>query len=641
MPRRPALALLAAAISLLASSVRASAQDAYGAEISTIDNAFRPEVVRIEPGQIVEWTMDGRSAHTVEADDGAWASGNLDPGSAFERAFDEPGVFPFFCRYHGSPGAGMSGTVVVDDVPLPGPAGGVSPGREPVPGGFAPTIRVPADAPTVQAAVDAARPGGMVLIAPGVYRESVRVTTPYVTIRGEDRNRTILDGGFRLANGIHVIEADGVTIENLTARNFALNGFIWTSVDGFRGSYLTAHNNGDYGIFAFDSEWGQFEHSYAGGSPDAGFYIGQCSPCHALIIDVLAEHNALGFSGTNAGGDLAIVNSEWRENLAGIVPNTLDSESGPPQRRALIAGNHVHHNGSRTVDAKEYTYTAFGTGILVAGGVDNKITGNLVEDHETYGIGVIPIIDANLWVTQGNEISDNVVRRSGRADLALAAPSTGGDCFEGNDARSSSPPAIEVLYGCDGWSMRSFGGGDPAPTVDLVGRFLDARDGAFPHGDWRNQPAPPQQAQMPGSLEAPPHPAVPEQTVPTTFRIREVGSIAPALGPEVGREPTLWGVPLAASWWSLLLGLYGYLLPFALYATWLSVSVWDLVRRDDLSTGRRNGWILGVVLVPFAGPVLYLLGGGSRIPSSTRLVLVVGGLLASLLIAVLATLAGG
>ena len=48
-------------------------------------------------------------------------------------------------------------------------ATGVGPGREPVPTGFAPTIRVPQQAPTIQAAVDRAKPGGMVLIAPGVY----------------------------------------------------------------------------------------------------------------------------------------------------------------------------------------------------------------------------------------------------------------------------------------------------------------------------------------------------------------------------------------------------------------------------------------------------------------------------------------
>ena len=47
------------------------------------------------------------------------------------------------------------------------------------------------------------------------------------------------------------------------------------------------------------------------------------------------------------------------------------------------------------------------------------------------------------------------------------------------------------------------------------------------------------------------------------------------------------GVPLiATSWWSLLLGLYGYILPFVLYASWVAIAMWDLIRRDaDAITG--------------------------------------------------------
>ena len=631
---------MVAGAGLTGSPAAASTPPGPVAELEAIDDAFTPEVTRVPAGTLVRWTMAGASPHTVEDDDGAWASGNLDPGAVFERRFDEPGVYPYFCRYHGAPGAGMAGTIVVGDVPLPGPSGDVGPGREPVPTAIRDTVRVPSDAPTIQEGVDHAEPGGLVLIAPGVYEESVRVTTPYVTIRGEDRNATILEGGFERANGIHVIEADGVAIENLTVRNYLLNGVIWSSVHGYRGSYLTAHNNGDYGIFAFDSDWGRFEHSYASGSPDAGFYIGQCDPCHAVVTDVLAEHNALGFSGTNASGDLAIVNSVWRHNLAGIVPNTLDTESLAPQHDMVIAGNHVHANNSRTVDAKEYEYIAFGIGILVAGGTDNLIAENLVEDQEVYGIAVIPIVDEQLWVSARNEVRDNVVRRSGRADLALAAPSAGGDCFAGNDAARSVPPAAELLYACDAPSFASFGGGDPAPTMNLLGRFAEALDGEFPHGDWREQPVPPAQPQMPGALQAPPHPAVPEVAVPGIYRIRDPATIASSRGPAVGEEFTLVGMPIATSVWSLFLGLYGYLLPFALFATWMAVSVWDLIRREDLSTGARNGWIAAVVLIPFAGPVIYLLGGGSAIERSTRLVLVVGGLLASLTIAVVATLLG-
>ncbi len=76
-----------------------------------------------------------------------------------------------------------------------------------------------------------------------VYREAVTVTTPYITIRGMDRNSTIIDGEHERATGIHVIEADGVTIENLTARNHLSNGFLWTRVHGYWGSFLTATVN--------------------------------------------------------------------------------------------------------------------------------------------------------------------------------------------------------------------------------------------------------------------------------------------------------------------------------------------------------------------------------------------------------------
>ena len=317
----------------------------------------------------------------------------------------------------------MSGLVLVGDAPIPGAASAVGPGRETPPSLPGDEVRVPQDEPTIQAAVDAAEPGGIVVISPGVYEEAVLVTTPFLTIRGLDRNRVILEGGFTLDNGIQVIEADGVTIENMTARHYVVNGFLWSGVFGYRGSYLTAFNDGDYGLFAFDSRYGQFDHSYASGHPDSGFYIGQCFPCHAVITDVLAENNAMGYSGTNAGGGLFVVNSEWRDNLAGIVPNTLDSERLAPQHDALIAGNWVHDNNNAGAPTFDLEYPSLGIGIIVNGGRGNVVTQNLVEDHEAFGIALLPSPDEHLWLTQGNEVRDNLVRNSGEADLALGAPS--------------------------------------------------------------------------------------------------------------------------------------------------------------------------------------------------------------------------
>ncbi len=619
----------------------AARADSYGAEVSAVDNAFDASIVRIQPGESIDWTMNGRSPHTVTADDGSFDSGNLEPGQKYSRTFAQPGVYSYYCKYHGAPGVGMTGIVVVGDVDIPSASGGgVSPGREPVPTGFSDTIKVPADYPTVQEAVNHARPGGMVLISPGVYHESVVVTTPYLTIRGVDRNHTILDGKDTLPNGIHVIEADGVSVENLTTRHFALNGVQWSSVFGFRASYVTAYDNGDYGIYAFDSQYGQFDHSYAGGSPDSGFYIGQCDPCHALITDSLSENNALGFSGTNAGGDLAIVNSEWRDNIAGIAPNTLDSEEGPPQHDVLIAGNYVHDNNSTTADTKDLEYPTYGVGIIIAGGRENTVTNNLVEDQATYGIALLPNLDANLWPTGDNRVVDNVVRRSGYADLALGMPSTGGDCFSGNDASTSVPPRIQTLYGCDGPSLRWLGGGDVAPTVNLGIRFLDALDGVFPHGDWRTIPPPPPQRGMVSPLTAPPFPADPS-ALPQSYRIRAPADIASAAGPEVSQEVLVFGIPLATSWWGLILGLYAYVLPGFLYAAWVTIALWDLIRQESAPISFRARWMAIVILVPLLGPILYYAFGRSPIPKQLRLMLTLGGALVYLVVAALAAVLGG
>ena len=132
------------------------------------------------------------------------------------------------------------------------------------------TITVPDDYATIQEAVDAAVPGDLILVKPGTYQEAVQVETDELTIRGLDRNTVILDGNFELENGIRILGANGVAVENMTAMNYTHNGFFWTGVEGYRGSYLTAYRTGDYGVYAFDSMNGQLEHIYAAGSPDAG-----------------------------------------------------------------------------------------------------------------------------------------------------------------------------------------------------------------------------------------------------------------------------------------------------------------------------------------------------------------------------------
>jgi plastocyanin len=623
--RLRALLVITACALLLVAGPSARAADDGVRDVEAIDNVFSPRIVRIPVGGEVDWTNEGRSPHNVIADGGAFGSDLLEPGDGFSFRFETAGAFAYHCSLHGAPGVGMSGIVLVGDASLPGAASDVGPGREEPPSLPGDLVRVPQDASTIQAAVDAAEPGGEVLIAPGVYHEAVVVTTPFLTIRGLDRNTTILDGDFELDNGIQVIEADGVAIENLTARHYVLNGFLWSSVFGYRGSYLTAYNDGDYGLFAYDSAYGQFDHSYASGHPDSGFYIGQCHPCHAVVTDVLAENNAIGFSGTNAGGDLLIVNSEWRRNMSGIVPNTLDSEELAPQSDAVIAGNYVHDNNNAQAPAKTLEYPSLGIGIIVNGGRDNVVAQNLVEDQTAFGIALLPSPDRNVWMTQDNEVRDNLVRGSGVADLVLAAPAAGGDCFSGNEYSTSLPPAIEWRSGCDSW-LRPLAGGSVGATIGPVTRYLQASLGDIEVGDWRAQPEPPPQENMPGAETAPPNPAIAETAVPQLVQIRDARDLTALAPSDATREVTVLGIPLATGFAGILLGLYVYALPLILYSAWVSIALWDLVRQEAVPNGVRVGWMAAVIAIPLLGPIAYYAFGRSPIQRSLRVMLVAGGI---------------
>ena len=49
----------------------------------------------------------------------------------------------------------------------------------------------------------------------------------------------------------------------------------------------------------------------------------------------------------------------------------------------------MHDNNNRSAPTPRSTYPSFGNGIIVAGGRDDQVTGNLVEDQRTYGIVVL------------------------------------------------------------------------------------------------------------------------------------------------------------------------------------------------------------------------------------------------------------
>lgn len=362
-------------------------------------------------------------------------------------------------------------------------------------------IRVPSEVPDLQQAIDGANGGDLILVEPGVYPGGVTVPGDKegLTIRGLDRNTVILDGEHERSVGITSL-ADNITVENMTARNYTAHGFYWRGMSGYTGRYLTAYNNRLYGIYAFDSVNGLFEHSYASGSGDAAFYIGQCRPCDAVVSDVIAEHSALGYSGTNAGGDLVIKDSVWRLNAAGIVPNSLDSQQDPPQRGGThIINNDISENGNANVPGNGIAGAIIGHGVGIAGGEDNVVEDNRIHDNSDYGVVLFPIPGGqNVYPPNNNVVKGNDLAGNGGADLAMSVGSGTRNCFSDNEFDTSAPAAIETNWPCDGEGLRNVPAvGDAGVAATLVGDYADAQLGITQRPDYRDMPAPQPQPTMP------------------------------------------------------------------------------------------------------------------------------------------------
>jgi hypothetical protein len=253
---------------------------------------------------------------------------------------------------------------------------------------------------SLQLAVDRSRNGDYILVWPGHYKQSTTVArghglTHGLHIRGMNRNTVVFNGRKTGGSAVHVIGVNRTHVENMTGEHYhsgAANAFYWTGVDGYWGNYLTAYDNGDYGVYAYDSTSSgktpsTFAFDYGSWNADSGLYIGGCRDCNAVITNSRAEHNPIGYSGTNAGGELYLINSEWDHNASGIVPNTLTSEPDPPQSGVFIAHNYVHDNNAHNTPGSGITAIApVGYGIEIAGGSDNIIRNNRISNEKHAGV---------------------------------------------------------------------------------------------------------------------------------------------------------------------------------------------------------------------------------------------------------------
>ncbi|WP_031047253.1 right-handed parallel beta-helix repeat-containing protein [Streptomyces sp. NRRL F-5650] len=317
---------------------------------------------------------------------------------------------------------------------------------------------------SIQKAVDAARSGDTVLVTPGVYRESVKVSTPGLTLRGVGRSTVIQPGTEKAAdntcaeggNGICVIgtkdkNVKGVTVADLTVTGFTRTGVFSMATDGLTVQNVNAVKNGVWGIAQERSVHGVVRGNTARDNGDAGIFLANNIKAEEGAADTegtLVAHNRL--EGNRVGvtvrrlRNLAVADNDITGNCAGVF--VVGDENTPKAGDLVVRDNRVVRN-NKSCPKTDRLEALQGSGIVLTGVekvlvADNTVEGNSGKSSMSGGI----VLAASMVGTANakNEVNGNRLRDNSPADLVNAGTGDTGksNTFTGNTCGASKPAGL-------------------------------------------------------------------------------------------------------------------------------------------------------------------------------------------------------
>lgn len=259
---------------------------------------------------------------------------------------------------------------------------------------------------SIQAAVDAARPGDTVVVH-GTHRENVAVVTDRVTLRGvgavleppavpaanacydptvpgESVHGICASGDVDFDTGEVSRYVRGVKVRGFTVRGFSGYGIVVAAARGTTVTDDVVADNGDAGISVIVSTNTHLRRNRASGSR-FGVYVG-----------------------SGVGGD--IVGNSVHDDCVGVL--VLDAVG--PAGGYRIAGNRITHNTRACPAAGDWpALSGVGVALLGATGnaiVGNRITGNVPGGETTLSGGLVVMPGPDGAPASGNVARGNVLR---------------------------------------------------------------------------------------------------------------------------------------------------------------------------------------------------------------------------------------
>jgi parallel beta-helix repeat protein len=241
---------------------------------------------------------------------------------------------------------------------------------------------------SIQAAVGKAKPGDVILIKPGEYKETVYIDRDNITLRGviEEGKWPTLEGE-KTRNDAILYSGNGITIENLKITHYKGNGIM-----GQAGNNYVIRNNwivdtGVYGIFPQYGKNGLVEYNRLTGIEDAAIYIGMCDNIDVRHNEVWG--NVAGIEIENSRHAL-VENNYTHDNTGGILAFITPGLPIKTTFDVIIRNNFVINNNHKNFGAPGSIVSNIppGTGILVMAADEVTIEGNIVTGNNNAGITI-------------------------------------------------------------------------------------------------------------------------------------------------------------------------------------------------------------------------------------------------------------
>ena len=238
---------------------------------------------------------------------------------------------------------------------------------------------------------------------------------------GASARDVVLDGDFKVLNGLKGDRADGLYLKRFQAQQFEFNAVYVLETAGATFDEVDASFNHEYGFLSFLS-FVRYENCsgqangdstvYPGASPNINADAGLI-PVHRAEMEFSTEvrgcrshHNGLGYSGTT-GNSIWAHHNEFDHNSTGLTTDSLFAgHPGTPQNHALWEKNLFHSNNenyysrygvsgqcAKPIPERDYadgavcpaTPQPVGTGLLIAGGNFNWVKDNRFYDNWRQG----------------------------------------------------------------------------------------------------------------------------------------------------------------------------------------------------------------------------------------------------------------